>query len=167
MRLGVVQQLVVWLPDDLRLYWLLGEVYNAQGSETDKENRSGIRAAYQIFKDLAIEPATEEAKEQLKRRLGVLSAAVERFNRQDEDDLNKKLKISGSPDTDERWHRPRLAHGRRQLRCRLSARAGGSLAGEGDSTSPAGVAGEAAIASRVIRTHRRRTIDKKEAAPCG
>jgi hypothetical protein len=28
---AVVQQLLVWLPDDTRLYWLLGELYNAQG----------------------------------------------------------------------------------------------------------------------------------------
>ena len=29
--LAIVQQLVLWLPDDSRLYWLLGEVYAAQG----------------------------------------------------------------------------------------------------------------------------------------
>jgi tetratricopeptide (TPR) repeat protein len=29
--LAVVQQLVLWLPDDTRLYWLLGELYNANG----------------------------------------------------------------------------------------------------------------------------------------
>jgi tetratricopeptide (TPR) repeat protein len=29
--LALVQQLVLWLPDDTRLYWLLGELYNATG----------------------------------------------------------------------------------------------------------------------------------------
>ncbi len=29
--LAIVQQLVLWLPDDTRLYWLLGELLNAQG----------------------------------------------------------------------------------------------------------------------------------------
>jgi len=28
---ATVQQLLIWLPDDLRLYWLLGELYNAKG----------------------------------------------------------------------------------------------------------------------------------------
>jgi tetratricopeptide (TPR) repeat protein len=29
--LAIVQQLVLWFPDDTRLYWQLGELYNAQG----------------------------------------------------------------------------------------------------------------------------------------
>jgi tetratricopeptide (TPR) repeat protein len=29
--LAIVQQLVIWLPDDTRLYWQLGELYNASG----------------------------------------------------------------------------------------------------------------------------------------
>jgi tetratricopeptide (TPR) repeat protein len=32
---AVVQQLLIWLPDDTRLYWLLGELLNAQGDVTD------------------------------------------------------------------------------------------------------------------------------------
>jgi tetratricopeptide (TPR) repeat protein len=38
--LAIVQQLLVWLPDDARLYWLLGEIYNGLGDVT---------AARQIF----------------------------------------------------------------------------------------------------------------------
>lgn len=38
--LAVVQQLVLWLPDDTRLYWLLGELYNADGD---------LEAAAKIF----------------------------------------------------------------------------------------------------------------------
>lgn len=41
--LAIVQQLLVWLPDDLRLAWLLGELYNAQGK---------VKAAKIIFQDL-------------------------------------------------------------------------------------------------------------------
>jgi tetratricopeptide (TPR) repeat protein len=41
--LSIVQQLLVWSPNDLRLYWLLGEVYNAQGKVAD---------AMQILEDL-------------------------------------------------------------------------------------------------------------------
>lgn len=42
----IVQQLLIWLPDDNRLYWLLGEIYNARGSPED------LRAAFTIFDDL-------------------------------------------------------------------------------------------------------------------
>jgi tetratricopeptide (TPR) repeat protein len=44
--LALVQQLLIWLPDDPRLYWLLGELYHAQGTPEDEA------AARQIFKDL-------------------------------------------------------------------------------------------------------------------
>jgi hypothetical protein len=40
--LAVVQELVLWLPDDTRLYWLLGELYNANGD---------IEASAKIFDD--------------------------------------------------------------------------------------------------------------------
>jgi tetratricopeptide (TPR) repeat protein len=39
---AIVQQLLIWLPDDTRLYWLLGELYNAAGD---------VRAAADIFDD--------------------------------------------------------------------------------------------------------------------
>lgn len=41
--LEIVQQLLVWLPADARLYWQLGELYNARGD---------LRAAKMIFEDL-------------------------------------------------------------------------------------------------------------------
>jgi len=40
--LAIVQQLLLWLPEDTRLYWLMGELYNAQGD---------IDAAAIIFED--------------------------------------------------------------------------------------------------------------------
>jgi tetratricopeptide (TPR) repeat protein len=42
----IVQQLLVWLPEDNRLYWQLGEIYNAAGSPDD------MRTAYALFDDL-------------------------------------------------------------------------------------------------------------------
>ena len=45
--LDIVQQLLIWLPEDLRLYWLLGELYNAQGGPAN------IQSARMIFDDLA------------------------------------------------------------------------------------------------------------------
>jgi hypothetical protein len=43
----IVQQLLIWLPEDDRLYWLLGELYNARGGAKD------IQAARLIFDELA------------------------------------------------------------------------------------------------------------------
>jgi tetratricopeptide (TPR) repeat protein len=44
--IDIVQQLLVWQPEDVRLYWLLGELYNAQGGPKN------IRAARMIFDEL-------------------------------------------------------------------------------------------------------------------
>ncbi len=85
--LPIVQQLNVWMPDDLRLYWLLGELYNAQGGE------QGIRAAYQVFIDLSkIEPVSDEVKRELRTRIGVLSNAVEAFDREQASKFGKEFK---------------------------------------------------------------------------
>lgn len=40
--LAILQQLVIWFPEDTRLYWQLGEVYNAQGD---------LNAAARIFEE--------------------------------------------------------------------------------------------------------------------
>ncbi len=40
--IAIVQQLVLWMPDDTRLYWLLGELYNASGN---------LDAALRIFNE--------------------------------------------------------------------------------------------------------------------
>ncbi len=39
---AILQQLLVWLPDDTRLYWQLGELYNANGD---------LESAYKVFDD--------------------------------------------------------------------------------------------------------------------
>jgi hypothetical protein len=45
--LAVVQQLLIWLPEDPRLYWLLGELYHARGTPEE------LAAARRVFTDLA------------------------------------------------------------------------------------------------------------------
>jgi hypothetical protein len=89
--LAIVQQLVVWMPNDLRLYWLLGEVYNAQNNETASRNRAGILAALQIFTELSAVEASDEVKKQLKVRIGVLLTAKEQFDRENTGILEKGL----------------------------------------------------------------------------
>jgi hypothetical protein len=41
--IDIVQQLLIWMPDDPRLFWLLGELYNARGD---------YAFAYEIFAEL-------------------------------------------------------------------------------------------------------------------
>ncbi len=95
--LPIVQQLVVWMPDDLRLFWLLGEMYNAQGG------RQGIFAALQIFEDLSkYGPVSDNVKNQLRRRVGALTTAKAEIERKDvggiDPILNKDADTGGSID---------------------------------------------------------------------
>jgi hypothetical protein len=56
----IVQQLLLWLPDDLRLYWLLGEIYNAEAAKVRADGtkasaeakKAAAAAAYKIFDQL-------------------------------------------------------------------------------------------------------------------
>ncbi len=47
----VVEQLLIWMPNDQRLFWLLGEVFNASAMEhTDQKGKNlAIRSAFLIF----------------------------------------------------------------------------------------------------------------------
>jgi tetratricopeptide (TPR) repeat protein len=63
--LAVVQQLNIWLPDDTRLYWLLGELYNANGD---------LEAAARIFDDCVGNVRRFSAPELREHRLIVLDA---------------------------------------------------------------------------------------------
>jgi hypothetical protein len=89
--LSIVQQLVVWMPEDLRLYWLLGELYNAQKNEADKTNRAGILAARQIFTELDAFESSDDVRRQLKKRIGVLNLAKGQFDEEDQAKLAKSL----------------------------------------------------------------------------
>jgi ElaB/YqjD/DUF883 family membrane-anchored ribosome-binding protein len=104
--LAIVQQLIVWMPDDLRLYWLLGELYNAQKGEGQKENREGILAALRIFSDLEIfielgdvKSVSEDAREQLRQRIGALTTAKERFEAEQDQLVAKNLNKIETTDT--------------------------------------------------------------------
>jgi tetratricopeptide (TPR) repeat protein len=58
--MAIVQQLLVWLPDDTRLYWQLGELLNASGD---------LESAYKVFDDCIwkyrFDPADLKAHRQL------------------------------------------------------------------------------------------------------
>jgi hypothetical protein len=85
--LGIVQQLVVWLPDDLRLYWLLGDVYNAQGDP------AGILGAYQIFSELSkMEPLSDEVRNLLKRRVAALEVRKNELERAQLENVDTAIK---------------------------------------------------------------------------
>ncbi len=54
----IVEQMLVWLPNDMRLYWLLGEVLNAQGD---------VKAARKIFDEIVYDQKVR-AKTLMERR---------------------------------------------------------------------------------------------------
>lgn len=62
----IVEQLLVWLPNDMRLYWLLGELLNAQGD---------TKGALSIFDEL-VRVQNLRAKA-LKHRRQILESALE------------------------------------------------------------------------------------------
>jgi tetratricopeptide (TPR) repeat protein len=64
--IAVVQQLLLWFPEDTRLLWLLGELYNATGD---------IRAAEQVF-DECIGPRRFNAPPILSDHRRIVKAAV-------------------------------------------------------------------------------------------
>ncbi len=49
--IATVQQLVLWFPADVRLYWLLGELYAARGEKADaaREEKGDLDAALEIM----------------------------------------------------------------------------------------------------------------------
>lgn len=64
--IDIVQQLLVWLSDDIRLYWLLGELLNAQGD---------IVGARSIFEELVREHKVR-AQDVREHRTALLAAEV-------------------------------------------------------------------------------------------
>ncbi|HEX3315654.1 MAG TPA: hypothetical protein VHR72_12215 [Gemmataceae bacterium] len=64
----IVQQLLLWLPEDRRLYWLLGEIYNADGT------KEGMIAADRIFDELVFTfnlraPDLRERRQQMREHV--------------------------------------------------------------------------------------------------
>lgn len=62
----IVQQLVLWLPNDARLVWLLGELYNASGESW---------AAWKLFEDLVYD-RNERIDELMKHRAILANAPL-------------------------------------------------------------------------------------------
>ncbi|MCI0641844.1 MAG: tetratricopeptide repeat protein [Gemmataceae bacterium] len=93
--LEIVQQLLIWLPEDLRLYWLLGEIYNAMADNPDPDNRRKyLLAAKQIFDELAPPPPASgslRAKEFLKHLRTLRDFEVPRENEIDIGQIEKKI----------------------------------------------------------------------------
>jgi tetratricopeptide (TPR) repeat protein len=67
--LAIVQQLLVWSPTDSRLYWLLGEIYNAIGEDA---------VALQIFEELAGFSGINYRPQMLSEHLNILRAVPRR-----------------------------------------------------------------------------------------
>lgn len=84
--IDIVQQLLVWLPEDVRLYWLLGELYNAQGGPKN------IRAARMIFEELAgFNGLGVRAAELAEHRKDLLNATIPEEDQAARLDIEEKL----------------------------------------------------------------------------
>ena len=57
----MLEQLLIWMPDDMRLYWQLGEVFNAEGdANSAKSIFMEFLKKYPIFLDPKAEPMRDE-----------------------------------------------------------------------------------------------------------
>jgi hypothetical protein len=76
----IVEQLLLWMPNDDRLLWLLGEVLNAEAMNqaTPDKKDAAIRSAAAVFKQLNNDAFNRQiyAKDEIKTRHEALSAAV-------------------------------------------------------------------------------------------
>lgn len=73
----VVEQLLMWMPGDPRLLWLLGEVFNATAmSESDKGRKDQrMTSAFQIYLQLTeLKTGAEFGKKEIKAQYDVLDA---------------------------------------------------------------------------------------------
>jgi hypothetical protein len=82
----IVQQLLLWMPEDRRLYWLLGEIYNTEGT------KDGMIAASSIFDELVF--TFNQRAPDLRERRQQLRDHVKQFNDKGMavDDFEKALK---------------------------------------------------------------------------
>jgi hypothetical protein len=66
--ISIVEQLIFWLPFDNRLYWLLGELYNAKGD---------VRSAAPIFDDLVDDKKRKEQSRILRQHWRIVREAAD------------------------------------------------------------------------------------------
>jgi len=107
--LEIVEQLTLWLPEDLRLYWLLGEFANAQWSPEQLTNPvkrdlalDNLRAANKIFDELVYDFKIRAAdlrdrRQILHEYMETIEAAppsIAEFEKKVTDELNKNLKAT-------------------------------------------------------------------------
>ena len=110
----IVEQLLVWMPNDIRLYWQLAELYNARATDqkAPADKNQSIQTAVQIMKELVtgLRAAGAEASvpDELLEHFAKLKDHVERMPSAP---MPKELaEIVNKPDTDDeetsrRWWR--------------------------------------------------------------
>jgi hypothetical protein len=93
--LEIVQQLLIWMPNDDRLMWLLGEVYNANATGADKVNRNNmLSSAYKVFNGLhkkAFESSLPFAGAIAKRREALMPFAQVAYEEKQRNVQNRDL----------------------------------------------------------------------------
>ena len=75
----VAQQLLLWMPHDERLLWLLGEVLNARASSDTKKRSEAIRNAGLVFKrldDIAFNRSGMYGRKDIKERYDAINQYV-------------------------------------------------------------------------------------------
>jgi hypothetical protein len=91
--LAIVQQLLIWMPEDTRLYWLLGELYNAQGD---------IARAAAVFDDCRRESTRRLDAAALREHRQIVQEAVANAP-PPSNDLAESLDPVGTTDTSADW----------------------------------------------------------------
>jgi hypothetical protein len=77
--LEIVEQLLVWLPNDPQLYWLLGEIFNASAmsKKTAQESYQDIKAAYLILKEIKTGMRQRDVPPELEEDFAVLKNYID------------------------------------------------------------------------------------------
>ena len=108
----IVEQLVMWMPHDDRLFWLLGEVFSASAmQEPDEKTKNQlITSAYLIFQQLEKKSFTQKlyGKAEIESRFSKLAEYVKTMpepNVFDPEKLLKKDEDNNSGLTSEQWWR--------------------------------------------------------------
>jgi hypothetical protein len=75
----IVEQLLVWMPNDPQLYWLLGEVFNASAMNKKKEEDKYdcIKAAYLILKEIKSGMRQKDVPKELDEHYAVLKHYID------------------------------------------------------------------------------------------
>jgi tetratricopeptide (TPR) repeat protein len=92
--IALIQQLLVWLPDDTRLYWQLGELYNAQGD---------LRRAAAVFDECRRESGRRLDAALLREHRQLVQEALAKAPPPDDAADGLMDGLAGSPGDDPSW----------------------------------------------------------------